>query len=453
MAKSIVISQLIVGLLLVSFSFAQAVNQINVKEYGAKGDGKTNDTKAIKEAFAKIYKSGGTVYFPSGNYLTNIIDIRPSEGTIIEVKGDKGNTLIIKNPEDKSAVALFFCEIPKVTLVFNSLSLEGSSSARIRPWKQFKNSGTYDLDNAVHAIFVYNLRKITVSGCTIQNFHGDGISTYSTTEFIAHNNTIKNVNGTSIKGHRVVNMDIFENRIENTGFFSQQFTVSGQQKKRAVFFPKTRFGDGIEADCDVLTAKNNTIINPGRCGIVHDLAIDLGYKNSSATVENNTITVNSSNINNGNPPAGMWFEQSASVKVIRNKIEIIKSTSKLVTGIRFYGITDSIVCENNTISASQYNLTLDNGIGVFEPEASSIQVTNNIISGKFESGLAISYDSKKAHINHLLVEGNKINGQGKLMKHAVQVYTGGESTRPKNQVIKNNTFSNIASDHIYTNPK
>lgn len=453
MAKSIVIGQLIAGMLLGSFSFAQIVNQINVKEYGAKGDGKTNDTKAIKEAFAKIYKSGGTVYFPPGNYLTNIIDIRPSEGTSIEVKGDKGKAFIIKNPRDETAVALFFCEIPKVTLVFNTLSLEGSSSARVRAWKQFENSGTYDIENAVHGIFVYNLKKITVSDCTIQNFHGDGISTYSTTEFIAHHNTIKNLNGTGIKGHRVKTMNICENRIENTGFFSQQFTVAGQQKKRAVFFPKTRFGDGIEADCAVLTATNNTIINPGRCGIVHDLAIDLGYKNSSATVENNTITVNSSNINNGNPPAGMWFEQSANVKVISNKIEIIKSTSKLVTGIRFFGITNSIFCENNTITASQYNLTLDNAIGIFEPETTSIEVKNNVITGKFESGLAISYDSKKAHIDHLLIEGNKIDGQGKLMKHAVQLYAGGESALPKDQVIKNNTFFNIASDLIYTNSK
>ncbi len=453
MGKSIVIVQLIVGMLLGGCSFAQSVNQINVKDYGAKGDGNTNDTKAIKEAFSKIYKSGGTLYFPTGKYLTNIIDIRPSEGVSIEVKGDKGKTVIIKNPADETSVALFFCEIPKVTLVFNALSLEGSSSARVKAWKEFDNSGTYIIENAVHGIFVYNLKKITAFDCTIQNFHGDGISTYSTTEFIAHHNIIKNVNGTGIKGHRVVNMNIFENRIENTGFFSQQFSVAGKQKKRAVFFPKTKFGDGIEADCDVLTAKSNTIINAGRCGIVHDLAIDLGYKNSSATVENNIITVNSGNINNGNPPAGMWFEQSANVKVIGNKIEIIKSTSKLVTGIRFYGITNSIICENNTITASRYNLTLNNGIGIFEPEAASIQVKNNTITGKFESGLAISYESKKAHIGNLLVEGNKINGQGKLMKHAVNIYTGVQSAQLKNQIIKNNTFLNIAADLIYTNPK
>ena len=453
MAKSIVILQLLVGMLLGTRPFALPVKEINVKEYGAKGDGKTNDTKAIKEAFAQLYKAGGTIYFPKGNYLTDIIDIRPAEGVSIEVKGDRGKTIILKDPADETAVALFFCEIPKVSLIFRDLRLEGSSSGRPKAWKEFENSGTYIIENPVRGIFVYNLEKLTVAGCTIQDFHGDAISAYSTAEYIAHDNTVRNVNGTGIKGHRVVNMNIFENTIENTGFIPQQFIVAGQQKKRAVFFPKTKFGDGIEADCAVLIARDNTINNPGRCGIVHDLAVDLGYKNSSATVENNTITINSSNINNGNPPAGMWFEQSASVNVTANKIEIIKSTSKLVTGIRFYGITRSIICERNTIIATGYNLALDNGIGIFEPETSSIRVTNNTVNGRFESGLAISYQSKKARIDSLLIEGNTINGQGNLMKHALNIYTGAQSAQPKNKIIKNNSFLHVAAGHIYSNLK
>lgn len=45
----------------------------NVNDYGIIGDGKTNNTKNINLLFEKIKNSGGTVYFPPGEYLTGSI--------------------------------------------------------------------------------------------------------------------------------------------------------------------------------------------------------------------------------------------------------------------------------------------------------------------------------------------------------------------------------------------
>lgn len=41
---------------------------INVKEFGATGDGTTDDTAAIRSAIAAVPPTGGTVYFPPGTY-------------------------------------------------------------------------------------------------------------------------------------------------------------------------------------------------------------------------------------------------------------------------------------------------------------------------------------------------------------------------------------------------
>src|SRR5215467_2722575 len=42
----------------------------NVRDYGAKGDGKTLDTPAINEAIKRAaLAGGGTVIFPAGTYL------------------------------------------------------------------------------------------------------------------------------------------------------------------------------------------------------------------------------------------------------------------------------------------------------------------------------------------------------------------------------------------------
>lgn len=41
---------------------------INVKDYGAVGDGSTDDTSAVGDAFGAVPTTGGTIYFPAGTY-------------------------------------------------------------------------------------------------------------------------------------------------------------------------------------------------------------------------------------------------------------------------------------------------------------------------------------------------------------------------------------------------
>ena len=49
---------------------------VSVKDFGAKGDGTTDDTTAVKNALASLSSTGGTVYFPSGQYkLTSQVTV------------------------------------------------------------------------------------------------------------------------------------------------------------------------------------------------------------------------------------------------------------------------------------------------------------------------------------------------------------------------------------------
>ena len=63
----------------------------NVKEYGAKGDGKIIDTKAIDKAIATASAAGGgTVYFPAGDYLSVTIHLKSNVALYI----DQGATIV-----------------------------------------------------------------------------------------------------------------------------------------------------------------------------------------------------------------------------------------------------------------------------------------------------------------------------------------------------------------------
>jgi polygalacturonase len=73
---------------LINFSQAAAGNaeiNFNVRNYGAVGDGKTIDSKAINKAIdAAAAAGGGTVYLPAGNYLSGSIHLKSNISLYID---------------------------------------------------------------------------------------------------------------------------------------------------------------------------------------------------------------------------------------------------------------------------------------------------------------------------------------------------------------------------------
>jgi len=63
---------------------AQSKSVFNVKDFGAKGDGKTSDSAAIQKALDAAGKVQGTAYFPSGNYRCHDLKVSPFTSVLSE---------------------------------------------------------------------------------------------------------------------------------------------------------------------------------------------------------------------------------------------------------------------------------------------------------------------------------------------------------------------------------
>src|SRR5579883_357349 len=61
-----------------SYSSANAGRlRLNVRDFGAKGDGTTKDTVAIQQALDRCWVlGGGEVFVPAGNYMTGAVALR-----------------------------------------------------------------------------------------------------------------------------------------------------------------------------------------------------------------------------------------------------------------------------------------------------------------------------------------------------------------------------------------
>ncbi len=82
---------LIVFAILMPVSLKATGINYNVRDYGAKGDGKTIDSEAINKAIeAAAGAGGGTVYFPAGNYLSYSIRLKSH----ISLYLDQGCTIV-----------------------------------------------------------------------------------------------------------------------------------------------------------------------------------------------------------------------------------------------------------------------------------------------------------------------------------------------------------------------
>ncbi|MEH7481759.1 glycosyl hydrolase family 28-related protein [Neobacillus drentensis] len=189
-------------------SFYIVTKQVNnpsgssVKNYGAKGNGLTDDTKSFQKTIDSVAKNGGgDVNIPAGTYILQPIFVKSN----VNLVGENRDTVTLKlsnTANDQKQTRLVNVNEVKNVQIRN-LTIDGN----------YENH-TDGIEH-MHTIFIWDSNNIVIDNKRLQNAVGDGISVSGSTKASNHvtisNNIILNNHRSNIVVEQVNHIKIFNN--------------------------------------------------------------------------------------------------------------------------------------------------------------------------------------------------------------------------------------------------
>lgn len=281
---------------------------VSVKDFGAAGDGVTDDTAAIQAA-ATACSSNGCLVFPSGAYLVSN-DITFQSKTNISVVGFGAKI----RQQGLNKKTLYFASCSGVTI--SGFYLEGLGTER-QSDGDWTTSTSY---NGVAGIFLYSCTDVKIDSNTIVNHAGGGIRWGG-------------------GGTGATNVKITNNTIAGIGGGAAPLKIQYLDAKADLAIGP---GGGITTDDTYLVVANNDISG-------HIIGI---YANGGPHV-----VIDSNNIHDIPGQHGIYLDAVSDVTVTNNVI-----TNIAALGIKNQIGADSVTIENINIANNVVTNTGQSGI-------------------------------------------------------------------------------------------
>jgi polygalacturonase len=153
----------------------RAAKTVNVRDFGATGDGKTLDTDAIQRAIDEAggKSDRGTVVIPAGTYLSKPIFLRShltlklEEGAMLKATDDPAD---FDDPKEEKGV-IAFVNGKNLTNIFidGKGTIDGSGERWWPPVKEAKKNGQPEPRRRPRMIVFSKCKQVLIQGVTLQN--------------------------------------------------------------------------------------------------------------------------------------------------------------------------------------------------------------------------------------------------------------------------------------------
>lgn len=341
---------------------------VNVKDFGAKGDGVNDDSSAIQSAIDSLTETGGTVDIPAGTYMlgtshrgVNDIGNLPFGDPIETAILISGNNITLKGVTASVLKLMPGVRMRALSVIGDNVTINGIIVDGNKLQRDGKTDVTSRSSDVVDALvyFLGVATKGTIKNCEVKNGIEDGIGFWKSDD--AH----------------VANCYSHDNGTDQAG--GAGIALSGGANARAINnIIVSNTGTGIWAafDSSNVEIRNNTIKNNKSGGITigGGTAFNgLGLNNKGFTIEGNTIEGNGVGTGSGGFAALTIFSSSNGT-VSKNTI-----IDNHYTGIHISGVSTvrsvNWMIENNICSNVDKNRV--QSIGIRVSVANDITLRNN----------------------------------------------------------------------------
>lgn len=359
---------------------------VSVKDFGAVGDGVTDDTTAIQAAV----NASLVVYVPDtgSSYKSGKITLRANQvlygnGTLAKKTGT--TTALIEVPSAANKVLIEGIKIDGGGLAGDIIAVSGADCSI----NLCEVKGTSATDVSIHALAGSNANRLSITNSTV---YGQ-IRTENVSGLVVDGCKLYPENGTGAIG--IWSVDPAAGKQANDFRITNNYMEIGQNLFGVV--PLSRNGAPPPRNWVI---SNNVFISNFAC--YGAISID---RCGIGTVSGNTYRAVSGVVST----AGIEVPGSTDVTVVGNTIEC---NSLAATGITLNGSQRCTVSGNNISGATSF------GIWVVGPLSGSNTSNNNVSSNTINVtdanslGIAITSNNAGANVNDNLISGNKIYGSG-----------------------------------------
>ena len=372
---------------------------VNVLDYGAVGNGVTNDTTAIQAAITAAAAAGKAVFFPAGIYLCGPLNVSAS------IFSD-GRTAQLKRV---AATTGAWLNVTANNVTIDSMSIDGDYVA----------ARCIEVDGYQGVVIRNNLvREI---GEYFVHFNGANDLTIEENDYANGANGIANLMPVDVTGVMSERVGINNNKIRNivgTGIHlaGNQLTANPNY---GLTSPLCRFS-GIVGNILTGIAGNGVICQSWDIVISGNVVEDVGSSggNQGIVCQGQYITVASNNLRDGTGVGidmGACFHSSVTGNVVSDFAEI---------GIEMQSC-DSTVCVGNTVRGCGFGISGPASTGIYVGEGFfggtyttfSVVVSGNTVVGSPTPGeYGISVDANQENV---IVTGNCLVNSGSIAPKSI----------------------------------
>lgn len=361
--------------------------QVSVKDYGAVGDGKANDTSAFQNAIDDLlHQGGGNVFIPEGTYNLHPIFLKPN----VSLVGENRDKVLLKLADDAPDGQNRLINMDNHTKIQN-ITCDGNYRKH--------QKGTEHM----HCIFAYDKDHLLIENNRLKNAVGDGISISGSTKssdfVVISNNIVEENQRSQIVIEQVNHLKVMNNTIASkTGRPGIHFEPWEEKQ----YFDAKIMGNTITTNstgyCSLLRGADSELAGIG----------EKGYFFHGIEFYNNTV----------NCPTGVFLiEDTSGIKVFENKfnvkdimvwrknndVNIYQNKVQAEVGILIEGGWDGNLVSTATKVYGNTFTTSKEGV-LIHAGAEETKVINNTFSGEgTKSGVKLFASN---NINDITICGN-----------------------------------------------